>query len=81
MAGRTVRVNGGAEVAYLNGKPVVAIKGVSLMGVPVPNAWLGNLKDVDLVQQFGDQGFWQAFAAGVDAMQVREGRLDIRLKE
>ena len=81
MAGRTVRVNGGAEVSYLDGKPVVMIKGVSLMGVPVPNAWLGNLKNVDLVQQFGDQGFWRAFAAGVDSLQVREGRLDIRLKE
>jgi len=81
MPGRTVRVTGGAEVAYTGGKPVVAIRGVSLMGVPVPNAWLGNLKDVDLVSQFGDRGFWQAFAAGVEDIRVQDGRLRIQLRE
>lgn len=81
MPGRIVRVRGGAEVAFANGKPVVAIKGVSLMGVPVPNAWLGNLKNVDLVQQFGDAGFWKAFADGVEAVQVQDGRVQVQLRE
>ena len=81
MPGRIVRVRGGAEVAFANGRPVVAIKGVSLMGVPVPNAWLGNLKNVDLVQEYGDAGFWQAFAAGVEAISVEEGRIQVQLRE
>lgn len=81
MAGRIVRVRGGAEVAYANDRPTVVIKGVSLMGVPVPNAWLGNLKNVDLVSEFGDAGFWQAFADGVEDIRVREGRLQVKLKE
>lgn len=81
MPGRIVRVTGGAQVAYADGKPVVAIRGVSLMGVPVPNAWLGNIKNVDLVNQFGDRGFWQAFAAGVEDIRVQDGRLRIKLRE
>ena len=58
------------------------LKGVSLMGVPIPGAWLGGLKNVDLVQEFGDaQGFWKGFADGVEDIRVEEGALRIRLKE
>jgi len=81
MPGRIVRVRGGAEMAFANGRPIVAIKGISLMGVPVPNAWLGNLKNVDLVQEYGDAGFWKAFAAGVETVSVRDGRIELQLRE
>jgi hypothetical protein len=52
------------------------------MGVPLPAAWLGNLKNVDLIQQFGnDPGFWQNFAAGIRAVEVRDGQLRVELHE
>ena len=58
LGGKTLRVNAGVELAYQTGRPVVILKGVSLWGVPLPNAWLGNLKNIDLVAEFGaDQGF------------------------
>jgi len=82
MGGKTLRVNAGAELAYKNGRPIVKLKGVSLMGVPMPNAWLGGLKNIDLISEFGgDGGFWQAFADGVDSIAVTNGFLKIRLKE
>lgn len=82
LGGKTLRVNAGMELAYQNGRPVIVLKGVSLMGVPVPNAWLGNLKNVDLVREFGAQeGFWKTFANGVEDMHVEDGRLLIKLKE
>lgn len=82
LGGRTLRVNAGVELSFANGRPLVKLKGVSLMGVPIPNAWLGNLKNVDLVNEFGaDPGFWQSFAAGVDYIQVEDGQLLVRLKE
>lgn len=82
MAGSTLRVNAGLELAYTGERPVVTLKGVSVMGVPLPNAWLGNLKNVDLVQEFGaGPGFWRSFAAGIDAMEVRDGELFIKLRE
>ena len=82
MGGKTLRVRAGAELAYRDGRPVVILKGISLMGVPLPNAWLGGLKHIDLMQEFGGQpGFWQSFGEGVEAIQVREGELYIKLRE
>jgi len=82
LGGKTLRVSGGVEMAFRNGRPVVRLLGVSLMGVPIPSAWLGGLKNVDLISEFGDAGgFWDAFARGVQDIQVEEGRLKLTLKE
>ncbi|MDT8387412.1 MAG: hypothetical protein RQ736_07855 [Thiogranum sp.] len=82
LGGKTLRVNAGVELAYQGSKPVVVLRGVSVMGVPVPNAWLGNLKNVDLVGEFGaNQGFWKTFSEGVEDIQVEEGRMKIKLRE
>ena len=82
MGGKILKVRAGLELAYRNNKPVVILKGVSLMGVPIPNAWLGGLKNIDLVAEFGaDAGFWKSFAAGVNNVSVSEGKLLIELKE
>lgn len=82
FGGKTLRVRAGLELRYANQKPIVALKGISIWGVPVPNAWLGGIKNVDLVEEFGASGgFWQLFAAGVDDISVEEGQLTIKLKE
>ena len=82
LGGRTLRVNTGLELDYRNERPVVILRGISVMGVPVPNAWLGNLKNVDLVEQFGgNTGFWKSFADGVELIEIRDGQLHIELKE
>lgn len=82
LGGKTLRLNLGLKLAYRNQRPVVALKGISLGGVPLPNAWLGNLKNVDLVEEFGtEDGFWKLFAAGVEDLSVEEGRLRIQLRE
>ena len=82
LGGKTLRVNAGLGMSFANDRPVVILKGVSVMGVPIPNAWLGNLKNVDLVQEFGlESGFWKTFAAGVEYINVQDGMLQIKLKE
>ena len=82
LGGKTLKVTAGLELSYRNAKPIVVLRGISLWGVPIPNAWLGNIKHVDLVQEFGGQkGFWAAFADGVDEMEVSEGHLRVKLKE
>lgn len=81
LGGKTLRVSAGVEVAFTNRRPRILLKGVSLMGVPIPGAWLGGLKNIDLIQEFGDSGgFWQAFADGVEHIEVREGELVVKLK-
>ncbi len=82
LGGQTLKVTAGLELAYANGRPIVALRGISVWGVPLPNAWLGNIKNVDLVGEFSaEPGFWKSFADGVDEIEVGEGRLRIKLKE
>ncbi|CAM3433897.1 arginine N-succinyltransferase [Shewanella violacea] len=82
MPGRILRVNAGVNIHLdASRRPVVALVGVSLMGVPIPNAWLGNMKNVNLVGEFGDSGFWNAFADGVEELEIREGELYIKLRK
>ena len=82
MGGKVLKVRAGAEMAFRQGRPVVILRGVSVMGVPLPNAWLGGLKNIDLIEVFGsDPGFWKNFADGVEAIEVREGSLRIVLRE
>jgi len=82
LGGKTVKLNFGVELRYANGKPVVAIQGVSLGGVPLPSAWWGDIKHLNLVEEFGGAGgFWDQFAQGVEDLHVHDGQLRIQLKE
>ena len=82
MGGKILKVRAGVELAYRDSKPIVILKGVSIMGVPIPNAWLGGLKNIDLVEEFGSgDGFWKAFSDGVQDIRIVEGDLMIELKE
>lgn len=82
LGGKTIRVRAGLELAYRNGRPVMKLKGISLMGIPLPSAWLGGIKNVDLVEEFGNEpGFWKGFADGVETVEVKEGRVYIKLRE
>ncbi len=82
FGGKTLRVSAGAELAYREARPVVVLKGISIMGVPVPSGWMGGLKNIDLVKEFGDgDGFWKTFSDGVESISVVDGVLNIRLKE
>jgi hypothetical protein len=82
LGGKTLKVTAGMEIKLANGKPSAILKGVSVWGVPIPNAWLGNLKNTDLNKEFGEAGgFWQAINEGVEEIDVRDGKLHIKLKE
>ena len=82
FGGKTLKLTAGMEMRFAEGRPVAILKGVSIWGVPMPNAWLGNMKNIDLVQEYGqDRGFWKSFADGVEEIEVKEGKLRIKLKE
>ena len=81
LGGKTLKLNAGLELRYENARPVIMLRGISLWGVPMPNAWLGGLKNVDVVQEFGGRGFWKAFADGIDYVRVEDGKLAVQLKE
>lgn len=81
LGGQTLKVTAGLELRYTNEKPVVVLKGVSIWGVPVPSAYLGDIKNIDLVKQYGDAGFWKQFSAGIDNLEVSDGNIRIQLAE
>ncbi len=82
MGGKTLKVTAGLGIDFSNEKPVVMLKGISVWGVPIPNAWMGNMKNVDFVKEFGgDTGFWQSFSEGIDKIEVKEKSLLIRLNQ
>jgi len=82
MGGQILRVRTGLTFSYADGRPVFMLRGVSVMGVPLPNAWLGNMKNIDLAKESGgNTGFWKTFADGVNDVRVEDGLLTIRLKE
>jgi hypothetical protein len=82
LGGQTLRVHAGVELAVNNDRPTVKLRGVSVMGVPLPNAWLGNLKNVDLVNEYGGEpGFWRSFSEGVESVRVEDGQLVLKLRE
>lgn len=82
LGGKTLRINLGVVLSYDEGKLVVALKGISLGGIPMPNAWLGYLKNKNLVDEFGDEGgFWALFAEGIKDIRVRDGHIRVRLRE
>lgn len=81
LGGKTLKVTAGMELRYADQRPVVILRGVSIWGVPIPNAWLGGIKNIDLVREFGmNHGFWHAFAAGVEDIRIEEGQLTVKLK-
>lgn len=82
MGGQILKVRAGMELAYRDNRPIVILKGISIMGVPIPNAWLGGMKNIDLVEYYGNEsGFWKAFADGVDNIQIEDGSVTLLLKE
>lgn len=82
LGGKTLRVKTGVAFRYADGRPSVTLRGVMVMGVPLPNAWLGGLKNVDFVQEFGgDDGFWKTFADGIESLRIEDGLVALTLKE
>jgi len=79
LGGKTLKVTAGVELDYTNQQPVVIIKGISVWGVPIPGAYLGDIKNVDLINEFGESGFWKSFADGLDDLSVNEGEIHIKL--
>ena len=82
MGGQILKVRAGMELAYRDNRPIAVLKGVSVMGVPIPNAWLGGMKNIDLIEYYGTEaGFWKTFADGVENIQIEDGNITMTLKE
>jgi hypothetical protein len=65
-----------------NGKLVVKVDDVSLGGIPLPNAWLGDIKGLDLItSNIGEDPALERFAAGIKEFRLENGHVHIVLNE
>jgi len=82
VGGKMLKLNFGLALSYAEGKPVVAMRGISVGGIPLPSAWWGDIKNTNLVEEYGGSGgFWDQFAKGVEDLKIQDGQLHVRLKE
>jgi hypothetical protein len=82
VGGKMLKLNFGLALSYADGKPAVAMRGISVGGIPLPGAWWGDIKNTNLVEEFGGSGgFWDQFAKGVEDLKIQDGQLHIKLKE
>ncbi|WP_019626449.1 hypothetical protein [Thioalkalivibrio sp. ALJT] len=75
LGGRVLNVRSGVRFEAGDGQVHARLVGVSVAGVPLPDAWLGGLKDEDLL---GLEPF-QQLRAGIEAIEVRDGELALEL--
>ncbi len=82
LGGQILKVRAGMELMYVDNRAVARLRGVTVMGVAIPNAWLGGMKNIDLVEHYGSQaGFWKAFSDGVEDLHIENGKITLKLKE
>ncbi len=64
-------------------KFALSISDVSVGGVPLPNAWLGNMKGLNMLADapISDDPALKAFAAGIRDFSIRSGQLSVVLNE
>ncbi|MBN2144860.1 MAG: arginine N-succinyltransferase [Candidatus Aureabacteria bacterium] len=82
IGGKNILVKSGLEIRYEDHQLVFALKGVTISGIPLPNSWLGDLKNKNLITEFEKEGgFWSHFSKGIADVQVKEGYFYLKLKE
>jgi len=75
LGGRRLRVQAGLQLVTEGDRVQARLIGVTVAGVPLPNAWLGGLKGTDLLEGSGLGGL----GAGIETVEVGEGWVALRL--
>jgi hypothetical protein len=86
LGGHTVRVKIAVNTLLdADRRLALSLDDVSVGGISLPNAWLGNLKGMNLFDEAnlgaGDSNFIKSFAAGIKDLQVRSGEIRLILND
>jgi len=82
LGGKTLSLRAGIELEYSSNKPIIKFKGITLLGIPIPDDWLVGPKDINLVEKFGGSpGYWKTFSNNVTCLKVKEGQIIVSLKQ
>ena len=76
LGGKTLRFNLSTKVKVVEDQLVVEVESVGLGGMPIPNAWIMDIKNKNLAEEFfPDEKSRQTFMAGVEKLEVNEGEI------
>jgi arginine N-succinyltransferase len=83
LGGKTVRAKVTvATYLDIDGGLAIIVDDVTVNGVPVPNAWLGDIKGRNLMENYENKDpFLRALGRGIEEIEARNGELRIILAE
>lgn len=81
VGGKTLRGSVDLSMEKLtDGRLAFAVEDVTVMGIPMPNAWLGDIKGQNLADRIGqDNEFFRIFSAGIEHIEISNGEVRVRL--
>ena len=82
IGGKTLRLAARARASLEDEQLEIRLEKISFSGIPVPNAWLMDLQDMNLVDTvFPDEEMQAAFTEGIESFEIRNGEMEILLAE
>ena len=82
MAGKNIRISAVlATKVNADHHLALSLSDVTVGGISLPNAWLGNVKGLDLLADNTDDEVLRGFAAGIKDFQVRDGEVRVVLND
>jgi len=81
MSGKTVNIRAKMIVIFDKENPRLELQDVTCMGISMPNDWLGNVKNINLLEQVSGESDRSAFLKGIKNVVVKSGEVQIRLNE
>ena len=81
LGGKTLRGKVDLYIALRENRLHVSVLNVYVGGLALPNAWIGGIKHRNLVEEFGDDPAVNAFAAGIENIEIEKGRLTLTVAE
>lgn len=79
MAGKKLKGRARFLTKTENGVPSLVLDDVTVWGISVPNAWLGNAKGQNLLSSLFPSGI--STSSGFESIRVKNGSLEIQLAE
>ncbi len=81
LGGKTLKAKARFLVDTDNSDPKIVLDDLTLYGISLPNAWLGDLKGKNLLTTLGGEGEPNALGRGVEDISIHPGQIRIQLAE
>jgi hypothetical protein len=81
LGGKKLKAKARFYIKEVEGQPSVVLNDLSIWGISLPNAWLGNLKGENLVEVIADELGSNPIADGIESLEINSNEIVIHLAE